>query len=481
MTEPSDALPPLPAFVRRRDGRLVPFDADRICRTLFDAAARLGRADPFLARELTDGVLHFLSVDSDVSVPTTEQVRELTAKVVRELGQPALAAAVAEDHPSATVPPTDAVFGPDLIAAHHDRLLTLGGLDTPFELASCVLKPTDTLVALRQVCGGTAVLDGPEHTLAHDGTSAADFVRDLVAGLRATRLNAVVNLNAAAPPPWADDLADGPLFASRGPEPQRLARLADELLELLPADAPVRTDWHLSACDFEPSAEPRLRRVLDRACAGAPLAFVFDRPNRPVALAEGVDRQHPAVLLAVGLGLPRLAEQVLPATLRLRLDGAAVQRFLTKLASLARMALSAALQKRDFLRRHAHDRPGLTRGFLLDRARLVASPVGLEALTQTLLDRGLSGGGGLDLARRVAVRLRDVLRAEGRAARLETCLDGADEQLSPGGEPDPAALLRRCWEGTEVGRLRFLTADAHGAAPTIAPVQAPAPRSAPEE
>ena len=46
-----DALAP-PAWVQKRDGRLEPFDADKISRALFAASESLGRPDAFLAREL---------------------------------------------------------------------------------------------------------------------------------------------------------------------------------------------------------------------------------------------------------------------------------------------------------------------------------------------------------------------------------------------------------------------------------------------
>ena len=90
-----DALTP-PVWVQKRDGRLEPFDADKISRALFAASEALGRADAFLARELTDGVVHFLTEEADDDAPTTIQIAELAAKVVRELGQPALAAAFTE-------------------------------------------------------------------------------------------------------------------------------------------------------------------------------------------------------------------------------------------------------------------------------------------------------------------------------------------------------------------------------------------------
>src|SRR4051794_38989305 len=80
-----------PMWVRRRDGRLVPFDADRVGRTLFAAAAALGRPDAFLARELTDSVAHFLRAEAGAAPPTTAELAETIVKLVRELGQPELA------------------------------------------------------------------------------------------------------------------------------------------------------------------------------------------------------------------------------------------------------------------------------------------------------------------------------------------------------------------------------------------------------
>src|SRR5919206_5362350 len=95
MSQPSPVLA-APAWVYKRDGRLVPFEADKISRALFAASETLGRPDAFLARELADGVVHFLSLEGEGAVPTTAQVAELTVKVVRELGQPALAQVFAD-------------------------------------------------------------------------------------------------------------------------------------------------------------------------------------------------------------------------------------------------------------------------------------------------------------------------------------------------------------------------------------------------
>jgi hypothetical protein len=150
------------------------------------------------------------------------------------------------------------------------------------------------------------------------------------------------------------------------------------------------------------------------ALNGAALRFVFDRPRRPVPLAEGVDRRHPAALLTVGVHLPRLAEH--PGA-----DGDPM-RFLKKLGSLARLALSAAVQKREFLRQQ--DR--FKSGFILDRARLVVAPVGLDAVVRRFAGTGLCSAG-LEFGKQIVQTLRDVLRQDGGLSRLGTCLDGPDD------------------------------------------------------
>lgn len=471
-------------WVCKRDGRLVPFDADRISRSLFAASERLGQADAFLARELTDGILHFLAADAEGATPSTAQIAEMVIKVVRELGQPALSRAYSEliekhrhDKPHAftpgrpgdrevadphwqalksmidAAPPTPhlawqlsgtilrdyslrEVFARDLAAAHAQGLLVLGNLETPLELAGCVLGPETApradeglmrrLVEARSIAGEFLAIDSPEFSLAAKSapvSAATDFARELRIGLSATGLRAIVNLNCAQAPAWAGDLADGPLFAGQAPSVEPTEPLSDALLDFLTEahsaseSATVRVDWHLGQRDFEPAGLNRLLRTARRAVEGANLTFVFDRLRRPPALAEGIDRQHPATLLAVGLDLGQLAEQ--PEVKR---DS---EVFLRKLGSLVRLALSAATQKRDFLRRHRQARPAITRGFLLNRARLVLVPIGLEKAAHLLAgEYTCSGASGLAFGRQVVGRLRDYLRQDGASYHLETCLDG---------------------------------------------------------
>lgn len=508
--------PTPPAWVRKRDGSRVPFDADRISQALFAATETLGHPDAFLARELTDGVLHFLAVEKDEDTLTTVQIAEIVAKTVRELGQPALAAAFSRfaAEPRAAEPANDAVvlhaprdvpprvwfpglvrayshqaiYSRQVLAARSDGLLSLAGLETPGELEACVVGPfesaAEALHTLRGHVGGCAVFDGPEYAL--DKTDTERFVTEVCLASRFLPLPVVVNLNSAEPPPWAGDLARGPLFAAEhaARDEAKLDEITDRLLECFVAakakTPAIRIYWHIAARDFETE---RLRKAARFAAAGAPLTFVFDRPRRPLILAEGLDRQHSAVLLIVALQLPQLA-----ASQPGLQDETSL--FLQKLGSLTRLALSAAVQKREYLRRLERTHPSpLTTGFLLDRARLVVAPVGLNDVVQQLLGRGLTAGGAaLDLAKQIIMRLRDVLKQDGRSVHLDACVDGCYEfgpgetavalktQLRavgvlhalaergtvvfvPGGDVWTVEMLMSClrqaWESSEVAALVF--------------------------
>jgi transcriptional regulator NrdR family protein len=512
MTAPFQPLPP--TWVRKRDGRLVPFEADRISRALFAAGESCGRADAFLARELADVVVHFLIDEADGQPVPSEQIAEIVVKVLRELKQHELALAFAEhartrvrrpqedeegretaagcvyhfsskDSPQAILDDCtrtytlQVVFTRDLAAAHADGLIDLGGLEAPSELAGGLLVPPAgeggkgrangrdrsgpwprLLEDLASFPGRVVILEGPEHGLARTVAqrprrgatvlaerAAAEFLEELSLGLCLTGRSAVLNVNSSSPPPWADDGSAGPLFADQGGAADvdwvadLAAAVAEEALLPNPRYARIRVDWHLAERDFVPPGRERLLRLAHAALVGGAVTFVLDRPRRPLSLGEGVQRRHPAVLLSVGLNLARLAALVLDEpVLPIVEDGGEnlprVQaRFLERLKSLARLALSAALQKRDFLRQHSRAHPALSRGFLLERARLLVAPLGLDRAVQTLLGHGIcSGEAGVALGRAILCNLLDVLREEGRASALEVCID-APPAMS--GLPDP--------------------------------------------
>jgi hypothetical protein len=367
-------------------------------------------------------------------IPSTAQVRELVVKVVRELGQPALAVAFSHQRPSAPVSPAEdlqtqtlrTVFGPDICAAHQAGLLTIRGLNAPHQFAGCVLGPpsaagfAETLEAAREIAGEVVALDSPEYHLAElgasDSSSVAAFVHQLTLGIRRTGLRLIVNLNHAHPPTWATELAPGPLFATQRPvvSARELAAIRMELLrQLLTVDVrlPLRIDWHLGASDFAPEAMGVLEPVAGLALSYTRLAFTFDRPRQPVHLAEGLTRADPTVLLTVELNLPRLLQQ--PGA------GDGTEQFLTKLGTLARLALSAAKQKREHLRRRAESHPLLNEGLRLERARLVVVPVGLENALRALAD-----GEPSEMVKQVLKQLRGVLAQGGQPLRLAAVVDG---------------------------------------------------------
>lgn len=418
----SDATPP--TFVRTPDGRLEPFDAGRIARSLFVSGEAIGKRDPFLCRELADGVVHFLSAACEGGVVTAAQVAEETAKVVRELGHPDLALAYERRRPTEATP---GVFSRDVLAAHEAGLIELTDLRQPDTLAGKVVEQIDwrtdglvrALAAAREAAGAFVAVDGMEYLeRLHDHAALLEGL-DWASGVRA-----VVNLNVPLPH-WAD-VEIGPLFgtraiASTATSTQRAGWLAHDLAAGTQGRCCI--DWHVGETSL--AADGRLETVAELALGGARVGFVFDRPRRPVALGEGLDRRHPAVLARVGLNLPALAQQ--PGML------ADFDRFRQRLGSLVRLAITVGTQKRDHLRRQ--NRRAITDGFLLDRARLVVVPVGLDEVVTLYTGWSMANGGeSLDRGRLIVQRLNEVLRQDGRAAALEGCVEGAVPPGGPGPE-----------------------------------------------
>jgi hypothetical protein len=455
----------LPAWVRKRDGTLVPFDPDKISRALFAAGESLGRPDAFLARELTDGVVHFLAAETADRPPTVEQIEECITKTVRELGHPALAQAFVKGAPPRgsnvgveqpnrvesarllTVPVGPAVsrqefvaacmrafslehvFSPDLVAAHRDGLLTLTGLESPFELAGSVLDPdpapSQAVARARRQAGVFVAADGPEYLLRDRPDDVQRWVGELCFALQGVGLTAIVNLNSAVPPSWAYGGADGPLFTDSAGETNgaSAAAFADELLSALldaiPTNKNLEIQWHLAEPDFVPPSSRKLWHIVERALAGAPISFAFDRPRLPPALAAGLDRRNPTELLTVRLNLAALAAQVSGHP-----DGAA--QFLHKIGSAVRLVLSAGVQKREFLRKQGFDKYFPASGFLVERARLMFAPVGLnEAVTRIYGRSPAESADALEFAGSIVERLRDEIVEDSRTRHLAVGLDGS--------------------------------------------------------
>lgn len=496
----STTLSALPAWVYKRDGRLVPFETDSIAQALFAAAEKLGRADAFLAHELTGSVLHFLAEEMAGTIPTTVQIREVAAKVVRELGHPALArmflaesagrtnrtAAEAERTegrlsfslraaPAAVVQnclrsySLQTLCSRDLVAAQEDGLITMYGLHHPLHFSGCVVSPgelgnTDSglswllpaILQAREVAGQFVSIDGPEYPLngaAGSQPQTAALTRELELALKTTGLRAVLQLNCATPPVWAADGAQGPLFVHLQqslPGAERAARAEILLEQCLSAESlhrQVWVEWHLDDKDFQSAGEhqrpARLCRLARWALECPRLAFTFDRSKRPITLGPGLDRRAGTLLLAVGLHLPRLTT----------LPGVAhnPEIFLQKMSSLVRLAISAACQKRAFLRDRARSAAGellpVNRQFLLTRARILVFPLGLEEAVRCLMAWGPAGSKlAASFAGKIVQHLREALHSEARRASLEICLGGAGPVLLAEDGPTDAATPARAPE-----------------------------------
>jgi hypothetical protein len=456
----------VPAWVKKRDGRVVVFDPDVISQDLFNATEALGHGDAFLARELTEGVLHFLAADDGNAIPTTDSIAELVVKVVRELRQPALAQAFAgrprqgdrdaPQHPERIAQEAmerfalATVFTRDVAAAHREGLLQLTGLAAPLQLAAAVLAPgpniAQAIADARRGIAGWLVLDGPEYAL--EESELPEYVRTLAPVLQATGLTARLQLNCANPPRWAVVTAHGPLFA----EPPPLIRCSDKAEALRDAVLALDSykfviDWHLGASDFEPSRHDALLKLAQCLLNGRSVACSFDRPRREVLLGPGLDRNHPALLMTVGVDLACLLQHVGKVN--------DIERLLPKLASLAGLAVSAGVQKRQFLRGDEADAV-LERSLLRERARLLVAPIGLEAVVRQLTASDLGGSKeAVDVGRRILQQLSETLAAEGQR-RLVDCVIDAPHCLGESQEPGefvlaPARQQLRFWDRPHSG------------------------------
>jgi ribonucleoside-triphosphate reductase len=72
--------------VRKRDGRLVPFDDSKIADAVFKAAQAVGGDDRVLAEELTAMVVMFLERNFDDRAPGIEEIQDTVEKVLIETG-----------------------------------------------------------------------------------------------------------------------------------------------------------------------------------------------------------------------------------------------------------------------------------------------------------------------------------------------------------------------------------------------------------
>ncbi len=72
--------------VRKRDGKVVPFQKEKIAEAIFKAATAVGGADRSLADDLADAVNIYLTREFTESVPTVEEIQDIVEKVLIKTG-----------------------------------------------------------------------------------------------------------------------------------------------------------------------------------------------------------------------------------------------------------------------------------------------------------------------------------------------------------------------------------------------------------
>ncbi len=368
---------------------------DAICQAIFAGTIALGRPDAVIARELTDGVMHFILADADHG--PQDDVNELVVKLVRELGHPQLAQVL--DIASITTPWTgysteqlqlpetmsrERVFPPNLIAAHDAGLLRLFHLDLPCHLVGGVmprpqasLRPQEwheRISDARKLFGRHVIIDDPEHLLG--GADATEWLNAIVAALNAEDLHGILAFNSSS----ADSEVRKSLFSPRQPSlwGEEATHPARELLQVSLkkqfAKSPISRRWHLSASDFRPECRDSMMWLEEFIQHHPLITIVFDRPRSNNNAVTANVLQHVEVSLVA---------------LRGYLAGSAdVGTFLSKVGSLTRLALSAGHAKRAFLRNAGSAE--LRSAFLADRSSLYLFVSGLQIVTEHFFARDCS-------------------------------------------------------------------------------------------
>jgi hypothetical protein len=319
------------------------------------------------------------------------------------------------------------VFAPDVSAAHLAGLLQIRSLDAPFELAGGVLNVPNSqsrnfAESMRRACdfvSSLLAIDGPEWIdnggMEAEDSSVEDRAREIDTALLEADVGAVLNLNRALP---VIDSGPGPLFNRMGDlTSSRLSslQLFRQCLQLESRrNGRLQLHWHLTPSDFDAEDNSPFHQVVAATGPGQ-IAFVFDRDNQAIALAEGLDSNRNHVLLVVGMDLSRLAE----------LEGACKtpSLFLQKVESLARLARAAGVQKRNFLRSHSRSRLARSHHFNLERAQLLVAPLNLQRVTSLFFEDGIHDKRGASFAKDVLERIHRALEEDARSYGLETRLE----------------------------------------------------------
>ncbi len=72
--------------VKKRDGRVVPFEQDKITEAIFKAAKAVGGEDRYLAEDLAESVTFYLKKQFADKIPVVEEIQDIVERVLIKTG-----------------------------------------------------------------------------------------------------------------------------------------------------------------------------------------------------------------------------------------------------------------------------------------------------------------------------------------------------------------------------------------------------------
>jgi len=73
-------------FVKKRDGRIVPFDKEKIAEAIFKAAQSVGGENKYLAEDLAEAVTLYLEKNFQSKIPSVEEIQDIVERVLIKTG-----------------------------------------------------------------------------------------------------------------------------------------------------------------------------------------------------------------------------------------------------------------------------------------------------------------------------------------------------------------------------------------------------------
>jgi len=412
--------PPLPAWIMKKDGRILPFDEVHICRDLYQAGLRLGKADPFLARELTDASVFLLASENPGATLRQEDIVLSVSRTIREFGHADTAltyseiafksggdlsadAAISElFHKKDLKTPQEfnrdkmlrSVFSPDLSAGVEEGWFQVEGITFPDGLLSgtfihedwldiAINSPEELSGSIKNLAAKIIHFEGADflalEQVNFDIRRLEEILVFIDKALLETETLGILHLNVPHCPPWFHGLSVSPLFHSITPVGQKSnAYFTRAFLSAWIAVEPKRLKMHWHQFG---ELDGALKASLDHL-ARTRTQWAFSHKNKP-RLDKQDEKSAPNVLDKIYLRLDRLANACIRKGI--------LDKFTTRLPSLVRFGVAAGLQKRAFLRKIEAERRqndetkvNLAAGFLLEKATLIIAPKGLPDLLENL-------------------------------------------------------------------------------------------------